>query len=292
MRTVILFTAFATVPLWAQLAGFSKKELIQYTPLNPFERFADGRPKAPGALIKRLEGASSEEVWGGLTRSGYRSQFDGGWKALHTDKVLVGRVFTAQYMPVRPEFVDSIEPDKKSYGKYSQSNERVIDMLQPGDVLVVDLFGKVENGAFLGDNLARAIRIATGNGFLINGGVRDLQGLERIGVPIYSRGYSPTVYQDVMLTGINVPIRIGDVTVMPGDIVFGDREGVSFIPPHVLEKVADYAEWAQIKDEWTEMKMNTRKYKSLELYPSPPDPVLQKEFEAYLKKRQAERRSK
>ncbi|MEO7652773.1 MAG: RraA family protein, partial [Bryobacteraceae bacterium] len=96
----------------------------------------------------------------------------------------MGRVFTTQYMPVRPECVDAIEPDRKSYGKYSQSNQRVIDMLQPGDVLVVDLFGKVESGAFLGDNLARAIRIATGNGFIVNGGVRDLQGLVRIGVPI------------------------------------------------------------------------------------------------------------
>ena len=287
MNKILAAFLLLAAPAWPQFAGFSKKELIQYTPLNPYERFEDGRPKAPDALLQKLRNASSEEVWAALWRDNYHVQFESGWQQTHTEKVLVGRVFTAQYMPARPEIWNAVEPDIRSYGKVSRSNQRVIDMLQPGDVLVVDVFGKVEDGAFVGDNLTRAIYIATGNGFIVNGGIRDRQGLDRIDAPIYCRGYSPTVYQDVMLTGINVPVRIGNVTVMPGDIAFGDREGVSFIPPHMLPKVIAVAEAAELKDAWTREKMETHKYKSLDVYPAPNTPELKKDYEEWLKKHQA-----
>ncbi len=91
-----------------------------------------------------------------------------------------------------------------------------------------------------------------------------------------------------MLTGFNVPIRIGNATVVPGDVVFGDREGIYFIPPSLVKKVLDKADETHIHDEWTKMKLQTGKYKSSEIYPSPNDPVLKKEYEEYLKKRLGE----
>ena len=57
-----------------------------------------------------------------------------------------------------------------------------------------------------------------------------------------------------MPTGINVPIRIGGVTVMPGDLVVGDREGVYFIPPQFVKEVLDRADEIRIHDEWTKKK--------------------------------------
>jgi regulator of RNase E activity RraA len=71
---------------------------------------------------------------------------------------------------------------------------------------------------------------------------------------------------------------------MPGDVVFGDREGVYFIPPHLVKKVLERAEETHVHDEWTKMKLETGKYKSSEIYPSPSDPALKKEYEEYLKK--------
>jgi regulator of RNase E activity RraA len=88
-----------------------------------------------------------------------------------------------------------------------------------------------------------------------------------------------------MLTGINIPVRIGGVTVMPGDIVFGDREGVTFIPPHLAEKIADSAEASRLHDEFTQLKIKEGKYKIRDVYPL--NKELQKEFEEWKKKKQA-----
>jgi regulator of RNase E activity RraA len=98
-------------------------------------------------------------------------------------------------------------------------------------VLVVDLFGKKLNGTIVGDNLFFYVEQATHDGLVVDGSVRDLDGLSEIDMPAYFRAVDPTPIGNVMLTGINVPIRIGDVTVMPGDLVVGDREGV---PPQYV----------------------------------------------------------
>ena len=88
-----------------------------------------------------------------------------------------------------------------------------------------------------------------------------------------------------MLTGINIPVRIGDVTVMPGDLAVGDREGVYFIPPQFVKEVLDRADIIHIHDEWTKKKFDEGKYKSSEIYGSPTDPKLQQEYKDYLKRR-------
>jgi regulator of RNase E activity RraA len=91
-----------------------------------------------------------------------------------------------------------------------------------------------------------------------------------------------------MLTGINVPVRIGGVTVMPGDLVLGDPEGVYFIPPHLVRQAVDNADIVHIHDEWTRKMFDTGKYKSSEIYGSPKDPELKKQYDEYLKRRLAE----
>jgi 4-hydroxy-4-methyl-2-oxoglutarate aldolase len=95
----------------------------------------------------------------------------------------------------------------------------------------------------------------------------------------------PSAIGNVMLTGINIPVRIGNVTVMPGDLVFGDPEGVFFIPPQLVKQVVDNADVIHVHDEWTRKKFDEGKYKSSEIYGSPSDPALKKEYEEYLKRR-------
>jgi regulator of RNase E activity RraA len=145
----------------------------------------------------------------------------------------------------------------------------------------VDLFGKIEEGTFAGDNLAAAIHAATGNGFVIDGAVRDLDGIYPQNIPVYVRGFHVSAIGNVMLTGINVPVRIGETTVMPGDLVVGDREGLNFIPAQIVADVARTSKMTELHDVWTKEKFATGKYKSTDLYPRPRDPALIKEFEEW-----------
>lgn len=270
----------------AQLIQFSKQDLIDYTAQNPFGRLPDGRPKVPDDLIDRARGLSSEEVWAVLQAKGYNNQYADGFQVLHAGKMLVGRAFTVQFMPVREDVSEVAAAKAKAKGIPRLMNQTAIDMLQPGDVLVVDLFGKKVNGTIVGDNLFFYIKQATQDGGLVvDGSVRDLNGLSEIDMPAYFRAVDPTPIGNVMLTGINVPVRIGEVTVMPGDLVVGDREGVYFIPPQFVQEVLDRADETHIHDEWTKKKFAEGKYKSSEIYGSPSDPKLKQEYAEYLKAR-------
>jgi 4-hydroxy-4-methyl-2-oxoglutarate aldolase len=286
--------AILLLPLgsFAQGPSTARPDILKYTAKNPYSRFEDGRPRVPDELLDRIRELSSEEIWTTLTRAGYNNQFEGGWQMLHPEKLLVGRAVTAQYMPLRPDMGEVTDQEAAAKGMAKGLPQRVIDILQPNDVVVVDLFGKITFGTFGGDNLHTAIWAATKTGFVIDGSIRDLNSVMKLASAGYYRGATPTSYREVMLTGINVPVRIGAATVLPGDIVFGDREGLTFIPPHLIENILNEAEITHIHDEWTKAKLLTGKYKSSELYPSPSDPVLKREYEAYLKKKLAEKRAK
>jgi len=270
----------------AQVFKLTKNELIALTAQNPFERFPDGRPKVPDDLIERARGLSAEEIWAVLPGKGFPNQYEDGFEILHPGTKLVGRAFTVQFMPMRPDVDEPLQARAKETGLERLTNQTVIDMLQPGDVLVVDLFGKKEGGTFVGDNLFYYVMKATrAAGMVLDGSIRDLEGIAGMPMPAYFRHAHPTPIGNVMLTGINIPVRIGDVTVMPGDLVFGDREGVYFVPPALVTNVLDRADETHIHDEWTKKKFDEGKYKSSEIYGSPHDPALKTEYEEYLKKR-------
>ena len=270
----------------AQLISFSRQDLIDYTSQNPFDRLPDGRPKVPDDLMERAKGISSEEAWAVLQQKGFHNQYADGFQVLHPGTTMVGRAFTVQFMPVRDDVDEVAKAKAKEHGIARLTNQTAIDMLQPGDVLVVDLFGKKVNGTVVGDNLFYYVTKAThGGGLVVDGSIRDWDGLAQIDMPAYFRAADPTPIGNVMLTGINVPIRIGGVTVMPGDLVVGDREGVYFIPPQFVKEVMDRADEIHIHDEWTKKKFDEGKYKSSEIYSSPTDPKLKQEYQEYLKKR-------
>ena len=265
----------------AQVFTFTREQMMEYTAKNPYDRFADGRPKVPDDVLEKVRGLSAEEVWAVLPEFGYKHQYEGNWMIVHPERKLVGRAVTAQFMPVRPDVQSVAEAKANASGQKRNANQRVIDLLQSGDVMVVDLFGKIEGGTFVGDNLATAIWATTKTGLVVDGSVRDMEGIFPLGMPLYIRGVHPTPIEDVMLTGVNIPIRIGQATVMPGDVVFGDREGVYFIPPELVGKVVQRAEETHVHDEWTKMKLLSGKYKTSDIYPHPHDPALIKEYEEY-----------
>ena len=294
IRAALIFCALAATagPARPQLVTFSKQDLVDYSAQSPFERFPDGRPKVPDNLLQQARELSSEEVWAVLQEKGFNNQYADGFRILHPDKPMVGRAFTVQFMPQRPDLEHIANSKAKELGLPHLTNQTAIDMLQPGDVLVVDIFGKKVGGTVVGDNLFYYVMTATkGGGLVVDGSIRDLNGISEIDMPAYFKDVDPTPIDNVMLTGINVPIRIGGVTVMPGDLVVGDREGVYFIPPQFVKEVLDRADEIRIHDEWTKKKFAEGKYKSSEIYSTPKDPKLVQEYQEYLKLRLQEIRS-
>ena len=294
----------APAPAHAQLWTWTREQMIEYTPTWAGDRFADGRPKVSDGLLERARGLSSEELvinWadgaapagkGGAAegagggRGNPYGQYTGGWQVLHPSKKMVGRAVTMAFMPARPD-LDAVVNDKaRAKGIDHLRNQTVIDMLQPGDVLVVDIYGKQEGGTIVGDNLFHYIMRATkGGGLVVDGSIRDLEGISEIDMPAYFRSVHPSYINGVTVAAVNVPIRIGDVTVMPGDVVIGDPEGVSFVPPQLIQGIVDRADTTHIHDEWTKKKFDEGKYKSSDIYGSPHAPALIKEYQEYLAKR-------
>lgn len=259
---IILLDLFAlAIPGYAQLDLFSTQQRIEFTPDWHGDRFPDGRPNVPDSVLVRLKDVTADEAWDVLEDAQYRNQFEGGWKVINPGPRLVGRVVTAVFMPRRPDVDSVIQANGKKESRIGDENAWIIDILKPGDVLVVDLFGKVRYGTIIGDNLATAIYSKSHNGLIVNGAVRDVTGIQQMpGFQVYTRGVDPSALEHVMLTGINVPIRIGDVTVMPGDIAIGDPEGVTFVPPQLAEKLADETEMDHLIDEWGHMMLREGKY--------------------------------
>ena len=310
-----LVSALAPAPAQAQLWSWTKDQLTDYTKAWTGERFPDGRPKVSEALIERAKGLSMEEItinWGaaGATAApagaaggggrggpggggGGSSPYAGDWMVLHPGKKMVGRAFTVQFVPARADLDAVVTAKAREKGIQTLNNQYALDQLQPGDVLVVDLMGRKEGGTLVGDNLFYYVMKATkGGGLVVDGSIRDLEGISEMDMPAYFRSAHPSAIGNVMLTGINVPIRIGNVTVMPGDLVVGDREGIYFIPPQFVQEVMDKADEVHVHDEWTRKKFDEGKYKSSDIYSSPRDPELRKEYQEYLKKRLEEIRKK
>ena len=246
----------------AQVGLFSKEDMIKYSSLWKGERFPDGRPKVADEILKRIENVAIEEAWAVLRRHGFEHQFDGNWVITEDSPVLVGRAVTAFYHPLRPDVYDIILDQGKKDGRIGNPNSWIIDTLVEGDVIVVDMYGKVIGGTFLGDNLANAIYVKSGGtGVVINGGARDIEGVVKIpDFPIFNRGWDPSFLTDMMLMGINTPVMVGRAAVMPGDVVLGKREGVIFIPAHLAQEVVETSELVRVRDEFGQGRLRAGVY--------------------------------
>lgn len=222
-----------------------------YTPEWQGERDAGGRPIVPAKFLERLLNLSIEEAWGVLRGEGYHNQFEGGWEMIHPDEPFVGRALTVQYMPARPDISNQIKQVGEKENRIGPSNSWPIDMLKEGDVYVADGFGKVIDGTLIGDNLGNSIYSKSKTGVVFDGGARDLEGLSKIeGFNAFTRGFDPSFIMEMMVTGINVPVRIGRATVSPGDVVLAKRGGVIFIPAHLVEKVVTTGEFIALRDKF------------------------------------------
>jgi regulator of RNase E activity RraA len=225
-------------------------------------RFDDGRPRVSDDVLERMKAVTTDEAWGVLRGSGYNFQFEGDWMTLHPEQILVGRAVTARYVPSRPDLHGIMLAQGEKEGRIGGQNSWVIDTLVENDVIVVELFGKVADGTFAGDNLATAIASNTGGtGMVVDGGMRDYQRVSQLeNFNGYIKGVDPTAIKDVTLTDINGPVRIGRTTVLPGDVVLGTPSGVIFIPPHLAEAVVERSENVRLRDYFGQMRIREGVY--------------------------------
>jgi len=255
---------------FAQPGVLTPELLIKYTPEWQGERFQDGRPKVPDSILKRMRTVTLEEAWAVIKQAGYGHQYEDNWFSIHPEKVLVGRALTAQWLPGRPDVHRVITEQGKQDGRIGGQNAWPVDMLRPQDVYVCDHFGLKEDGPSIGDNVGNAIYARSGNGIVYDGAVRDINGLKELeNFTSFVRSYDPSHHlsnlsagdrMNSTMIGINIPIRIGHATVMPGDVVLGRDGGVMFIPPQIAQKVVEYSEITQLEDRFGHQRLREGKY--------------------------------
>ena len=258
----LLFTwLLFSLSINAQQVTLSSGQIISLTPDWKGERSADGRPYVSDQILERLKNVSIEEAWGYLRNKGFQNQFEGDWMTLNPDSNMTGRVVTAQYMPLRPDMDKLIKDKGKTDGRIGATNSWPIDVLKSGDVYVADSYGKIVDGTLIGDNLGNAIYAKSKRGVIFYGSVRDVEGLNEIkGFNFWIKGQDPSYIQQMMLTGINVPIRIGRATVLPGDVVLAKRAGTIFIPAYMVDDLVINSEFVQLRDEFGHQRLREGKY--------------------------------
>ena len=252
----------------AQSISPTPEQIKAYTSLWKGERSADGRPKVSDAILARLKNISMEEAWGVLRNKGYQNQFEGEWQLIHSDSAMTGRVVTAQYLPLRPDLQDLVKETGKKEGRVQAggTNSWPIDVLKEGDVYVADGYGKIADGTLIGDNLGNSIYAKSKRGVIFYGSVRDVEGLSKIdGFNAWIKGQDPSYIQQMMLSNINTPIRIGRATVLPGDVVLAKKYGTVFIPAHLVEELVLTSEVTALRDEFGHLRLREGKYKPGEI---------------------------
>lgn len=262
IRIVILLALIAQ-SVMAQRVGSSPEYIKALTSEWKGERFADGRPKVSDAILARLKNISMEEAWGVLRNKGYHNQYEGNWDILLPDSAMTGRVVTAQYIPLRPDLQNYVKEQGKLENRAQKggTNSWPIDVLTPGDVYVADSYGKMAGGTLIGDNLGNSIYAKSQRGVIFYGSVRDVEGLSEIkGFNAWVKGQDPSYIDQMMLTTINAPIRIGRATVLPGDVVLAKKYGVIFIPAHLVEDLVITSEVTALRDEFGHLRLREKKY--------------------------------
>ena len=186
-------------------------------------------------LFDKLMRVGIESAWSLVTAEGYPQNFINELSPLKPNTRMVGRARTMRYLPNRKDVRD------KLYAAGPQLNYKSAEEAQPGDVLVFDAGGETRAGVSGGVTTIRFL-VRGGAGLVIDGAMRDVPELEAMPIQTYMRrGHASSVAPLMMSVDYQVPVRIGSVTVIPGDILVGESTGILVIPAAIAEKIADKA---------------------------------------------------
>ena len=143
---------------------------------------------------------------------------------------VAGRARTLRFLPARADYKQA--PD-------GPANFKLLDDARTGDFLVFDSHG-CPRGAVLGDMLALRARLNGAVGVATDGVMRDLAGLEEVGLPVFASGTFPVPIAPAMIAWeADVPVQCGGALVVPGDWILADRDGVIVIPDRWVASVVD-----------------------------------------------------
>jgi regulator of RNase E activity RraA len=245
---------------------------------------APARTPVTDEQLKKLKELPIEAVWGALQGKRYTQCFVTSFQMTQPDVKMVGRALTMRYLPVRPDILEAVQTLAKEGDWDYQYNVRAGEDTRPGDVLVVELGGAIDRATFMGDVTGLGIKYQGAAGVVIDGGLRDLnEFLPMKDFPVYYRGAHASAMADQVGVEWNVPVRIGSVSVLPGDVVIGDSSGVLFFPPQFAEEAIRAAEDTVYVETFKREMMRSKKYRARDIYPRL-SPQLEKEFEEWKKK--------
>lgn len=227
----LLGCVFVTVGALAQTATLTLDPIERRMPAYIQERLnATDR-----ILFDKLMRVGLESAWSLVTAEGYPQNFINELSPLKPNIRMVGRARTMRYLPNRKDVRE------KLYSAGPQLNYKSAEEAQPGDILVFDAGGEMRAGVSGGVTTLRFL-VRGGAGLVVDGAMRDVPELEAMPVQTYMRrGHASSVAPLMMSVDYQVPVRIGSVTVIPGDILVGESTGILVIPAAIAEKVADKA---------------------------------------------------
>ncbi len=253
-----------------------------YSPL--MDVLGPKRPRVTDEQLARIKNLQIENLWGAVQNKGYKNCFVTHLKATQPSIKMVGRATTLRYLPLRPDVDEAVQQLAKEGDWDYRFNTRAGEDAHAGDVVVVELGGMIERATFMGTMTGLAIKLQKTNGIVVDGGIRDLNGfLQWKDFPVYYAGAHASAMADQIGVEWNTPIRIGSVTVLPGDVVVGDEEGILFFPPQIADEVIAAAETQTYNEDFKEEAMRSGKYKTRDIYPRL-SPTAEKEFEEWKKK--------
>jgi len=252
-----------------------------WTPL--MDALKEKRPRVTDEQLERLRNLSIENVWGAIQGKGYRHCFVTHLKQTQPGVKLVGRALTMRYLPQRPDLDEGVRQLAKEGNWDPAFNVRGGEDAKPGDVVVVELGGMVDRATFMGTMTGLGMKLRGVKGVVVDGGIRDLN--EFLGwkdFPVYYAGAHASAMADQIGVEWNAPARIGNVTVLPGDVVIGDEEGLLFFPPQLAGDAISAAENQTYTEEFKAEMMKSGKYRTRDIYPRL-SPELEKVFEEWKK---------
>ena len=241
-----------------------------------------GRP-ATDAQLERLGQLPLEAIWGAIQGKGYQFCFLTGFEQTQPGSHTVGRALTMRYMPVRPDLLDGVKQLAKEGDWDFQYNVRAGEDAKSGDIIVVELAGMVDRATFMGDVTGLGIRMAGVRAVVIDGGLRDLsEFLPMKDLPVHYKGAHASAMADQVGVEWNGPIRIGTISVLPGDVVIADASGVLVFPPQLAAEVISAAETTVLTENFKREMMRSKRHRARDIYPVL-SPELERAFEEWKK---------
>ena len=239
-------SAAATFP-----SGTSQPESVtapqEAPPVWPLPIRGEPWARPDRALVDGLGSVSSATACAKLHEFGIRRSSIQGPTAMETGRRITGPALTLQFMPQREDVASGLGQE---YVERSTALWAVLEAVQPGDILVVQAYGSSFTGCF-GDMLVRYFKNKGGAGMVVDGRIRDAARVRGLGVPIWCTGTTPhyASQSELFPWAYDVPVAVGGVLCLPGDMVVADDDGAVVVPRaksgELIRSAADHEEWEE-----------------------------------------------